>query len=203
MRGALAVLVAVSMVVPVRAFAAEELYPRVVHRPGRVCVQSLGEGGKIEETCRAEGADWKGTEGKKDVGTAREVQEVMDFRPDPPPPPPRRPVRGSDAAVALAQADAERDGAGEYFAGGFLGGCLLGVVGCAGVTGIVLASDPMPPRVGAFENPTDELIYRDTYRSEVKNRRALNAVIGGIVGTAVAAVIVYAVLTSAESQESN
>jgi hypothetical protein len=194
MRSALAVLLAALLAVPTGALAADDVYPRVVRRDGRICVQTLDDNGQVEEACRREHVEWTGSEQRKAPPPA--AREIADFRPDAPPARPRPQERAADPA-AVGRADAERDGAGSYFMGGLVGGCLLGVIGCAGVTGLGLASDPVPPRSGTFGDTAAEMAYREAYQSEVRNKRALNAVIGGIIGTGIAALIIYAALNSA------
>jgi hypothetical protein len=205
MREALAVLLVVSLVFPFRAFAAGEgsseearpPEPEGVSAPGEdrppepEDVSSPGDEETVEPTSPPEGADGEGDESPEPVDPPREVREVMDF--DPYEPPAARRAR----AAAQGRADAEAVGTGEFLAGGIVSGTLFGVVGCAGFSGAtLLVSDPHPPREGVFEDPAEELAYRDGFQTAVSNQRFLSAFLGGAIGTAIFFAAVYAVLSA-------
>jgi hypothetical protein len=193
MRSFLAVLLVVALAVPWRAAAEEVIYPRMVRRPGQVCLQTLGEGGQVVERCRAEGADWNDAEAPRAAPPKPEAETIAEFRPDPPPE--RQPIREDPTGVALRDAE-DSSNAGSYLTGGFVGGCLLGVLGCGGVTVLGLASDPVPPNSGRFATEEDERLYRETYQSKVRRKRVFNAVIGGLLGMAVTGAVVYAIVSA-------
>ena len=196
MRDALAILLVVSLVFPVQAFAADEGSSGEARPPEPEGVSCPGEEKDVEATSPPEGADGEGGEAPEPVDPPREVQEVMDFHPYEPP------AARRTRAAAQGRADAEGVGAGEFLAGGIVSGTFFGVIGCAGFSGAtLLVPDPNPPREGAFEDPAEELAYRDGYQTAVSNRRFFNALLGGVVGTGIFFAAVYAMMSAAEDGE--
>jgi hypothetical protein len=203
MKGLVSVLIGALIAFPVRAIAeGPDGYPKVIERGDLVCLERLGADGKVVEECRervlAPGAP------------SREAAPPPASSPGPAPagepdwiaryrqtfPAPERP-KGNPIDVAKQHAEEDAD-AGLYLGGGLAGGCLLGLLGCGGVTLAGMLSDPTPPDANRWGNPSDEMAYRLAYKDEIRSIRTRNALIGGAIGVAITAALVVVLITQVD-----
>lgn len=103
------------------------------------------------------------------------------------------------AATLHGQALAERQAVGGRFAGGFVSGLFLGLIG-TGIAWAIAGSDDTPlPTAEASQltrvNPDYHLFFQQGYSTKLKARRKSSALTGGLVGTATF-VTIYLVATS-------
>lgn len=88
--------------------------------------------------------------------------------------------------------------AGGWFAGGIAGGTLLGLIGGGIVVAIAAVSDPKPTNIPNKEI-IDENCYISGYSKKAKNKNVVNAIGGGLVGTAIAVTIAVIIMSSSSS----
>lgn len=114
------------------------------------------------------------------------------------------PTTRSDSSPAAAtlqgKALAERQAMGGRFAGGYVSGLFLGLIG-TGIAWAVAGSDDTPlPAAEASQlvntNPNYQLFFQQGYETRLKSRRKSSALTGGLLGTATF-VAIYIVATSA------
>jgi hypothetical protein len=200
MQGLVSVLVGALIAFPVRAFAeGSDGYPRVVERGDLVCLQRLAVDGKVIEECRervlapaaAPAAEAPKPSAAPAPAPAGEPDWIAQYRQSFPEP--ARP-KGNPVDVAKAQAEEDANG-GLYLGGALVGGCMLGVLGCGGVTLLGMTSDPTPPDLGRWGNSSDEVAYRLAYKDEIRSIRTRNALIGGAIGAAITVALVIVVVT--------
>lgn len=199
MKAAISVVLAALTAFPLRAVAEGDGHPRVIEREGKVCLQRLDADGTVLEECRD----------RVLAPAAEPAADAAEAPAAPPPggepawiagyratlPNPERP-RGNPVEVARAQAEEDAMG-GAFLAGGVLGGCLLNVLGCGGVTLLGMASNPTPPDQGRWTDPAEETAYRLTYRDEVRSIRTRHALIGGTIGLALLAGTIFLITQQA------
>lgn len=89
---------------------------------------------------------------------------------------------------------AEDKSTGGWFAGGFVSGVSLGLVGTGVMYAITASSNPKVPadRLTAMQDrgPNYVTAYQESYREAVKRKRRRSALIGGLTGTATIVAIV-------------
>ncbi len=104
-------------------------------------------------------------------------------------------VRGESAANAVPTFG--------WGAGGFGGGCLLGCIGCLGVTGGAYIVDPAVPQhlmLDRSQSPDFQMGFTQGFEKRLKKRRATSAFVGGTLGAIVGAVL-YVALTAQPAEE--
>jgi len=103
------------------------------------------------------------------------------------------------AAVLQGRALAETRGTGGRFAGGFVSGVLLGLIGTGIVYAIAGSDDTSVPALDAARlstaNPTYSLSFQQGYSERLKARRKSSALTGGLLGT-LTFVVIYVSATS-------
>ena len=84
----------------------------------------------------------------------------------------------------------KRASTGGSLVGGFAGGVLLGLIG----TGIAMAVQgaPEPPANELYQVGQEDcrLFYTEAYKKKLRGRKRTSALLGGLLGTAVAVVII-------------
>lgn len=122
-----------------------------------------------------------------------------------PPPEPAVVKKGSFTdGLVQGELQANTHGTGGWGAGGFGGGCLLGALGCLGVTGAAYVVDPATPRhILLDQQYTSEfqLGYQQGYEKRLKRRRVNSAFLGGTIGTLVLVGAWIALVASAPPPE--
>jgi hypothetical protein len=114
---------------------------------------------------------------------------------------------GASDIVARATLDGERTanmrGTGSYFAGGFVGGALLGLIGTVIAYASADADSPSvpvrPTPVYADTSATYLLAFRRSYDDRLRSKRKSAALGGGLLGTAVAIVAIVSYLNAQTS----
>ena len=89
--------------------------------------------------------------------------------------------------LGAGRRDADDESTTGWTAAGFAGGCLLGPVGCLGVTATSYAEQTQVPsrEENRMRSPEWQAGYRQGYGTEVKTRRSQAALLGGTFGTVV------------------
>ena len=96
-------------------------------------------------------------------------------------------VAPCDASKTQGRADAgDQHGTVGWFVGGIGAGVGLGLIGTGIILGGTALSSPKPATIKAGQ---EETCYRDGYKSKAKSKNLVSALLGGLVGTAVWAVI--------------
>lgn len=130
---------------------------------------------------------------------------AQDTAPDAPPPTPVAAKRGSfTEGLIQGELQANTQGTGGWGAGGFGGGCLLGGLGCLGVTGAAYVVDPATPRHILLDpqyTPEFQLGYQQGYEKRLKRRRVNSAFLGGTIGTLVLVGAWVALVASAPAED--
>lgn len=208
----MALAVVGAMVAPSLAWAAD--YPRAISIEGLDCIEKLGRDGSTVETwcqtgeqMRLVSVDPTGATESPPASSGPTTRSEQ-FRWDPRPAAQPRSSRYQLANVALQNpvraaqtlADQDRSG-GRYFGGGFALGILLGPLGWL-VGGVVAGNSDvyLPPADGAAWSPSDSSQFAISYTSAIRSKRIGNAIGGGIVGTVVAGVVIYAIVSSSDSR---
>lgn len=110
--------------------------------------------------------------------------------------PPRAAVADSSSTMAVlhGRAAAERVGTGGSFAGGFVGGFFLGLIGTGIAYAVASGSDAQLPALDAArlaQATSDyQLAFRQGFEERVRARRKGAALTGGLLGTATIVVLV-------------
>jgi len=218
MKRALAAALVGVLLAPSIAWAAEEGYPRALSIEGLDCIQKLGANGDVETWCqtgeqmRLMSVDPAGAQKPMPASppeTSRPASRVEDFKWEPRPTAPSaaRPARYQLANVTLqnpvvaAKELAGRDtSGGSYFGGGFALGFLLGPVGWL-VGGVVAGNSDvyLPPVRSDSWSPSDAAQYAISYTSAVRSKRVGHAIGGGVAGSLLAGVIVYAIVSASDN----
>lgn len=100
--------------------------------------------------------------------------------------------------------DANAAGTGGWGGGGVASGCLLGGIGCLGLTAIGYAVDPAVPQHVVIDRERSQefrLGYQQAYEKRLKKRRSKAAFIGGTVGTLVFVTVYLSVVSAASADE--
>ncbi len=101
-------------------------------------------------------------------------------------------------AIVAAERDAQGDvNKGLWFAGGCLGGVLLGAIGGSLVVIGAYAVEAAPPTTRFLgKSPEYVAFYTDAYRRKAKTLQANSALGGCILGSLISVVVVVAVVTA-------
>lgn len=169
----------------------QQRYPRNVQVGGMSCMEQLGHSGKVETWCRT--PDGNLTRLNDGAAASRQPSNA-DFRL-------QQPSFGSGAVSPFTKARMDADryaNGGGYFVGGMAWGFFLGPLGW--LIGGLTASNSEVPLLGMDSrwSGTDQAQYMMSYTSEVRSRRTTNTVVGGIVGSLTAGLLIYAIASSGD-----
>ncbi|AKU89699.1 hypothetical protein [Vulgatibacter incomptus] len=193
---AIAAVVGTALLLPTAAMAAD--YPQVLEISGKECIKDLDSRGAVGIWCLKFGDYVRITEAEY----VRMTQTDHGSKEAPPTLRLEIPRSAQDsfvvpasysnhvfAAQGMASADS---GATRYF----FGGLALGILGPVGwLTGGLVAnsSNVELPIVPPSWTDSDQAQFALTYATEVRSKRTTSAVIGGIVGTVVTGLVIYAI----------
>ena len=82
-----------------------------------------------------------------------------------------------------------------WFAGGMLGGLTLGLIG-TGIAAAMSRGDVMPPEAFSIDDADCRMAFIQGYSAKAKGKKTTNAVLGGLVGTALLVGLAVAVAGS-------
>lgn len=212
MKRAMAIGLLATMLGPSLAWAAD--YPRSITIEGMDCIEKIGAEGEMETWCqmgdqmRLVSVDPSGPPRWPSNPTPAPVPSKLTVwsGQEPSQPHVSRAERLSlgnhqlRAPYAAAHVTAQQNAyAGRYFGGGFAAGFLLGPIGWL-VAGLTASTSDVyiPSTLPAEWTPADQSQFMFTYTNEVRSRRTTNALIGGICGTVVSGLLIYAIVSSAD-----
>ncbi len=213
MKRAMAIGLLATMMSPSVAGAAA--YPRQISIEGMDCIEKIGAEGQLETWCQTGeqmqlvSVDPAGPPARGPSGIElppRSATQTTWSGPDPAFAPRSGAERYSLAnhylrsPYAAAQVSAQQHAhADRYFRGGFAGGFFLGPIGWL-VTGLFASTSDVyiPTSLPDAWTTGDHSQFMFTYTNEVRSKRTTNAILGGICGTIVSGLLVYAIVSSSD-----